>query len=136
MRIMRIAGGLLASLCVLAALMMGSLVGVAALLSPSGFDFVGTLLSPSGGAVRQPVYGAPTRAIVPAEAGDIGSAQESDRIGSAVTHARMRSETARLRLKASDRELRRTMDAQGPSSVKGNGGRSAYAPTDRHSSNF
>jgi hypothetical protein len=134
MRTTRIAGGLLAYLCVLAALMMASLVGVAALLSPSGVDFVGALLSPSG-AGRQPVYGAPTRATAPADVGAMSSAQESDRIGAAVAHARTRAETARLRLKASGRELRRTLGAKGQS--PGSGGTSAYAPIDmRHSSNF
>jgi hypothetical protein len=137
MRTMRIVGGLLAYLCVLGALMIASFVGIAALLSPSGIDFVGALLSPSGAAGRQPVYAAPTRATTPAEAGDISSAQESDRIGSAVARVRMRAETARLRLKASGHELRRTLGAQRQSPGGGNGGASAYAPIDmRHSSNF
>jgi len=132
MRIMRIAGGLLAYLCMLAVLMMASLVGVAALLSPSGFDFVGALLSPSGASGRQPVYAAPTRATAWADAGAMISAQESDRIGAAVTHARTQAETARLRLKASDRELRRA--AKERSAARNT---PAYAPIDmRHSSNF
>jgi hypothetical protein len=131
---------MLACLCVLGALMIASLVGVAALLSPSGFGFVGAFLSPSSVAGRQPVYGAPTRARAPDYYGVTNSAQQNDQIGSAVAHARAQAETARLRLKASDRELRQTSRGRSPlaqSASRGNGGASAYAPIDvRHSSNF
>jgi hypothetical protein len=120
----------------LSALMVASFVGVAALLSPSGIGFVGALLSPSSVAGRQPVYGAPTRATAPADAGVTSSARQDDQIGHAVARARTQAETARLRLKASDRELSRTLTAKGRSPAA-NGRTSTYAPIDmRHSSNF
>ena len=119
---MRTVFGVIGYVIMLGVLMIGGFLGAAGLLSPSGMAM---LLSPSNAARNQIAYGRPAR-LAAAEPDTSGSVdQKNDK------HARSsHTGVAKLRLKATDRELRQSR------AWANNQGRMGGASADRHSSNF